>query len=235
MPQLNILLVEDDPNVASFILRGLQEAGYKVSVAPDGNSGFQMARQYDFDILVVDVMLPGMNGIDICKNLRAQGNDTPLLMLTALGSTENIITGLDSGADDYLVKPFKFAELLARIRTLTRRGPKNMTPAANMLQIADLQLNLDSREVTRNGQLINLTSTEFKLLHYLMQNPRRTLTRIDILEHVWDIDFNMGTNVVDVYVNYLRKKIDKNFDTRLIQTVVGVGYMLKEGAAHENK
>ena len=229
---MKVLLVEDEPAVVSFIHRFLTEAGYDVSVAMDGPSGLQMATDHHFQLIILDVMLPGMSGIAVCRELRHQSNNTPILMLTALGSTENVVSGLDSGADDYLIKPFKQAELLARVRSLMRRQPEtnNISPAANVLKIADLELDTHTKSASRNGAVITLTATEYRLLEYLMRNPRRVLSRMEILENVWGIDFNMNTKVVDVYVNYLRKKVNREDLPALIQTVVGMGYMLKEEA-----
>ncbi|GAA0534160.1 response regulator transcription factor [Chitinophaga japonensis] len=224
---MKILLVEDEPNVVSLIKRGLAENGYEISVAPDGLSGLQMATTHDFDLIILDIMLPGVNGIEICRSIRRQNEQVPIMMLTALGTTENIVTGLDSGADDYLVKPFKLAELSARVRRLSRRM-QHAGPVTSILQIADLELDTVSKSVRRAGRQLNLTATEYRLLEFLLRHQRRVLSRIEILEHVWDIDFNLGTNVVDVYVNYLRKKIDKDFTPRLIHTVVGMGYVMRE-------
>ncbi|HEY8918865.1 MAG TPA: response regulator transcription factor [Chitinophaga sp.] len=228
---MKILLVEDEPNVVSLIKRGLADNGYEISVAMDGSSGLQMANGHDFDLIILDIMLPGINGVEICRSIRKQNEQVPIMMLTALGTTENIVTGLDSGADDYLVKPFKLAELSARVRTLTRRS-KNTQGPGSLLQIADLELDTVSKTVRRNNKPLNLTATEYRLLEFLLKNQRRVLSRIEILEHVWDIDFNLGTNVVDVYVNYLRKKIDKTGSSKLIHTVVGMGYVMRE--QHEN-
>ena len=229
---MKILLVEDEANVASFIKRGLTEAGYDVTVALDGTSGHQMAIDYDFGLILLDLMLPGMNGMEVCKSLRGKGIDTAIIMLTALGSTENIVTGLDSGADDYLTKPFKFAELLARVRIwLRRQGVNNNNGKDNQLTLADLTLDLNEKKATRGGKSIALTATEYRLLEFMLKNQKRVVSRVEILESVWDIDFNMGTNVVDVYVNYLRKKIDKDFDVKLLHTVVGMGYIMKEDEA----
>jgi DNA-binding response OmpR family regulator len=234
---MKLLLIEDEPSVVSFIRRYLTEAGYEVSVALDGQSGLQMATENTFQLIILDVMLPGMNGIAVCKQLRQQQDNTPILMLTALGSTENVVAGLDSGADDYLVKPFKQAELLARIRSLLRRKPDNAVPAVtatngthsnNVLRIGDLELDLNTKSASRYGETITLTATEYRLLEYMMRNPRRVLSRMEILENVWGIDFNMNTKVVDVYVNYLRKKVNRQGQPAIIQTVVGMGYMLKE-------
>lgn len=223
---MKILLIEDEPSLVSFMQRYLTEAGYDVSVAMDGHSGLDMAMQHEFRLIILDVMLPGMNGLAVCKELRARELSIPILMLTALGSTENVVAGLDSGADDYLVKPFKQAELLARIRSLLRRKVDVTTPV-NILKLAGLELDLDTRSASRDGKNVVLTATEYRLLEYLMRNPRRVLSRMEILENVWGIDFNMNTKVVDVYVNYLRKKVNAEGQPALIQTVVGMGYMLK--------
>lgn len=236
---MRILLVEDEPAVVSVISRGLTESGYEVSVAPDGLLGLDMARNNDFGLIIMDVMLPGKNGIEVCRQLRADHIQTPILMLTALGTTENVVIGLDSGADDYLTKPFKFQEMEARIRSLLRRrlSPVSKVPEekeTNLLRMAELELDTDTKEASRNGRSIQLTATEYRLLEYLLRNPRKVLSRVEILEHVWGIDFNMSTKVVDVYVNYLRKKINRTNEPELIQTVVGHGYMIKETRTDEN-
>ncbi len=227
-----ILLVEDEAHVASLIIRSLSEEGYEVSLAPDGSTGLDMALQNNFDLILLDIMLPGINGLEVCRKIRASGSTVPILMLTALGTTQNIVTGLDSGADDYLVKPYKLAELLARVRSMIRRnnniGINNTENNPEQIQIADLVLNLKDKTAVRAGQKIELTATEYRLLKYLMANKRRLVSRMDILENVWGVDFNMNTKVVDVYVNYLRKKIDKDFDNKLIHTSIGMGYILKE-------
>jgi DNA-binding response OmpR family regulator len=227
-----ILLVEDEAHVASLIIRSLSEEGYEVSLAPDGSTGLDMALQNNFDLILLDIMLPGINGLEVCRKIRASGSTVPILMLTALGTTQNIVTGLDSGADDYLVKPYKLAELLARVRSMIRRnnniGLNNADNNPEQIQIADLVLNLKDKTAVRAGQKIELTATEYRLLKYLMANKRRLVSRMDILENVWGVDFNMNTKVVDVYVNYLRKKIDKDFDNKLIHTSIGMGYILKE-------
>lgn len=228
----SILVVEDDAHVASLLHRSLAEEGYEVSVAQEGTTGLEMALANSFDLLLLDIMLPGISGLEICKQVRAKSIFTPILMLTALGTTQNIVTGLDSGADDYMVKPFKLAELTARIRTLIRRSNNshegNEVTVAGRLQIADMVLNEHDKTATRAGMKIDLTATEYRLLEYFLKNKKRLLSRMDILENVWGIDFNMNTKVVDVYVNYLRKKIDKDSDTKLLHTVVGMGYILKE-------
>jgi len=224
---MNLLLVEDEPNVVSVISRGLTEEGFKVSIAPDGLIGEQMAKNNHFDLIILDIMLPGINGLELCKIIKNEKPNTPIIMLTALGTTENVVNGLDNGADDYLIKPFKFAELFARIRTLLRRYSGIVTND-QIINIADLQINITAKSVKRNNNDLVLTATEYRLLEYMAKNKSKILSRIDILENVWDIDFNLGTNVVDVYVNYLRKKIDKNSDQKLIHTAVGLGYVLKE-------
>ncbi|MCG8330451.1 MAG: response regulator transcription factor [Chitinophagales bacterium] len=214
--------------MAAFISQGLRESGYKVFVAYDGVNGLELLKQKEIDLVVLDIILPGIDGLEVAKRIRQIGYENlPIIMLTALGTTENIVKGLDSGGDDYLVKPFKFKELLARIRAHTRK--KFVAENNNqILVIEDLELDGDTKIVKRAGQEIKLTSTEFRLLEYLLKNKNRVLSRVDILENVWDINFNMGTNVVDVYVNYLRNKIDKKFEVKLIHTVIGMGYVLKD-------
>lgn len=233
-----VLLVEDEVSVASFVIRSLTEEGYEVSNAPDGNIGLMMAIEHSFDIILLDIMLPGINGLEVCRKIREKGIDTPILMLTALGTTENVVTGLDSGADDYLSKPFKLAELSARIRSLLRRkqasnGHDN-NGADHDLYLSDLVLNTAEKTATRAGKSIELTATEYRLLEYLLKNRKRVVSRMDILEQVWGVDFNMNTKVVDVYINYLRKKVDKDFEPKLIHTAVGMGYIMKEVYGHEN-
>jgi len=224
---MNLLLVEDEPNVVAVISRGLVDEGFKVSVAPDGTIGAQMAEQSQFDLIILDIMLPGINGLELCKIIKNKTPNVPIIMLTALGTTENVVNGLDNGADDYLIKPFKFAELFARIRMLLRRY-NGAASNDQLINIADLQINLSAKTVMRNNIEITLTATEYRLLEFMAKNKYKILSRIDILENVWDIDFNLGTNVVDVYVNYLRKKIDKQASQKLIHTAVGLGYVLKE-------
>jgi DNA-binding response OmpR family regulator len=233
MDKMKILLIEDTPDLVSVIVRGLAAESMEVSVAGDGLTGLEMALKYDFDGVVLDVMLPKMNGIQVCKEIRMKNAALPILMLTALGSTENVVTGLESGADDYLAKPFKFVELVARLRTLHRRSKHSATIASDILSIADLQVNTSSKVVSRSGRSISLTATEYRLLEYLLKNQNKVLSRVQILENVWDIDFNMGTNVVDVYVNYLRKKIEADVSERLIHTVFGMGYIMKNSLEHK--
>ncbi len=225
---MNILVIEDEQTVSAFIKKGLEEQDNHVMQAFDGETGLKLARQYDFDVIILDIIMPKMNGIDVCKNLRSVYKiQTPIIMLTALSTTEDIVLGLENGADDYLAKPFKFKELLARIKALKRRN-KPRDNQEEILTIEDLKMNLKSKEVFRNGIKITLTSQEFRLLEYLLQNKNRVLSRIDILENVWEVNFDLGTNIIDVYINYLRKKIEKPFDSKIIETVIGMGYVIKD-------
>lgn len=224
----HILVIEDEHNVATFIKQGLSEANYEAFLAYEGQQAIELLQQKKIDLVILDIILPGMDGRAIAKKIRELGYENlPIIMLTALGTTENVVKGLDSGADDYLVKPFKFKELLARIRALTRRNRSAMT-INRKLVLRDLELDTYAKVVKRDGKEIKLTSTEFRLLEFLLKNKNRVLSRIDILENVWDINFNLGTNVVDVYVNYLRNKIDKAYHPKLIQTVIGMGYVIKD-------
>lgn len=225
---LKILLVEDEAKLADMLQRGLKQEGYQVSVAMSGPTGLEMAQAFSFDVIILDIMLPEMSGIEVCRKLRQQELATPILMLTALDSPENIVTGLDSGADDYLVKPFNFGELGARIRTLARRIQNGGPSARHLVTVDDLEINTQSKAVTRAGAPITLTATEYRLLEFLVQRQDMVLSRLEILEHVWNVDFNLGTNVVDVYINYLRKKIDKNHQSKLIHTIIGMGYVFKQ-------
>ncbi|WP_337042802.1 response regulator transcription factor [Emticicia sp. 17c] len=228
-----ILLVEDEISVVSFIKSGLNEENYEVSVALNGETGIAMALANEFDLIVLDIMLPDKNGLDICRELREQDIQVPILFLTALGTSENIALGLNTGADDYLVKPFKFIELSARIKALLRRSVKSAATSGDLPQtiysIADLRINDDAKTVERAGTTISLTATEYRLLLTLMKNRGKVLSRLDLLESAWDINFDLGTNVVDVYINYLRKKLDSDHKQKLIHTVIGMGYVLKEG------
>ncbi|HYM37483.1 MAG TPA: response regulator transcription factor [Nitrospiraceae bacterium] len=224
---MRILVVEDEAKVASFIRRALEEESYAVDVCADGAQGLEMGRGGDYDLLILDVMLPNLSGYDVLKALRAGRIRTPVLLLTAQAQVEHRVRGLDAGADDYLTKPFAIEELLARARALLRRGGGE---PAGALQVDDLVLNPATREVTRGGQKIELTTKEYALLEYLMRNAGRVLTRPMIAEHVWSQDFDTYTNVIDVYMSYLRNKIDRGRTRKLIQTVRGSGYVLKAGA-----
>lgn len=223
---IRILVVEDEPKVASFVKRGLEENGFSVDIAYDGAVGKKMFEAGDYNLVILDVNLPYKNGIELCKEIRSLNQKIPVIMLTALGTTEDKLSGFDSGADDYLVKPFEFRELLARIRSLLKRISISET-GSNVLKFLDLEMNLDTWEVTRGNRKIELTQKEFALLEYLLRNKGRVVSRVDIAEKVWDITFDTGTNVIDVYVNFLRKKIDRDFPQKLIHTQTGVGYILK--------
>ncbi len=222
---MRILVVEDEKKLASFVRRALKEKRYAVDVAYDGNEGLFLADVNQYDLIILDIMLPNKDGISICRQLRKNNNDVPILMLTARDDIEDKITGLDAGADDYLTKPFAFGELLARVRALTRRKQNVKT---NILKVADLELDRLTHKVTRAGKAIELTGTEYILLEYLMLNADQVLTRTMISEHVWNDDFQAFSNVINVYINYLRKKIDGGFDKKLIHSVRGTGYILKE-------
>ncbi len=223
---MKILVVEDEPKVAAFIKKGLEEQSYDVDMAYDGMFGIKMALQNEYDLILLDVILPNVNGLDACREIRKYNKTVAILMLTALGSTDDKIVGLDAGADDYLTKPFEFKELLARIRALTRRGTDST--AGEILTVADLELDLSKKTVTRAGKPVNLTAREFSLLYYLLRNQGKVVSRVDITEKVWETSFDTGSNVIDVYINFLRKKIDKGHDIKLIHTLVGMGYVLKE-------
>jgi DNA-binding response OmpR family regulator len=228
MEERKLLLVEDEQKIADTLKMGLTENGYQVDVAYDGNIGWKLYQQQAYNLVILDLNLPGINGYDLCKNIRAKDAAVPIIMLTALSSLENKIEGYDAGADDYIIKPFAFKELLMKIRVLLRRTMNQHIPVGTMLKAADLEMNLDSKEVSRGGKTINLTAKEFQLLEYLLRNKNRVVSRADIAINVWDIDFDTNTNVIDVYINYLRNKVDKPFDQKLIQTQVGMGYILKE-------
>jgi len=224
---MNILLVEDEQKVAAFIKKGLEVTDYVVDVAYDGQIGLRMGQGSNYDLIILDVNLPIINGFEVCRQLRESNIKTPILMLTALGTTKDKVFGFDLGADDYLVKPFEFEELTARIKALIKRA--KATPLLQTsLKVADLELNSDSKIVTRNSIPIELTAKEFMLLEYLMRNKGKVLSRSDIAEKIWDISFDTGTNVIDLYIFYLRKKIDKDYTPKLIHTQVGMGYVLKE-------
>jgi two-component system copper resistance phosphate regulon response regulator CusR len=221
---MKILIVEDEPKVASFIKKGLEEAGYGAEIAYDGISAERLANIYEYNMFILDIIIPGISGLDLCRKLKEKNENIPVLMLTALGTTDDKIMGFDAGADDYLVKPFEFRELLARIKVLIRKS-EVYSEIPKKLVVDDLELDLDKKLARRGNASIELTAREFSLLEYFMRNKGRVLSRNDIAENVWDIDFDFGTNVVDVYVNFLRKKIDKGFASKLIHTKVGFGYI----------
>jgi len=221
---VRLLVVDDNPKMARIIRQGLVENGYAVDVAHTGHEGEQMAATEPYDAVILDVMLPDQDGVQACTNLRRRRVGTPILMLTALSTTGDKIKGLDAGADDYLTKPFEFDELLARIRALLRRG---QAKKASNLKFADLEMDLLTRKVIRAGRKIQLTTKEFALLEYFMRNPHRVLSRTSIGEHVWDMNFDSDSNVIDVYVSMLRRKMDRGFEKRVIHTVIGTGYVLQ--------
>lgn len=221
-----IILVEDEINIASFIERGLREFGHEVSVVYDGNTGWELLQNESFDLLILDIIMPGMNGLELCRMYRQRfGYHSPVVMLTALGTTDDIVKGLDAGADDYLVKPFSFQELEARIKALLRRSKE---VPVQQLVCGDLILDCTLRRARRGNMDIDLTVKEYRLLEYFLLHQRAVLSRLTLLRDVWDKNFDTNTNVVDVYVNYLRAKIDKGFEDKLIHTVVGVGYMMTD-------
>lgn len=226
---MRILVIEDEKRVADLVKRELQDQDYSVELAFDGNAGKSLALQNDYDVIIMDVVLPGIDGITLCKQLRLVKPDIPLIMLTALGTIDDKVEGLDAGADDYLVKPIDFRELHARIRSLTKRQGKLQSQTSAILKVADLELNTGNFAVTRGGNEITLSPKEFKLLHYMMQNSGRVLSRSEIAEKVWETTFDTGTNFIDVYINYLRKKIDKDQSVKLIHTRSGIGFIFKEG------
>jgi heavy metal response regulator len=223
---MRILVVEDEKKVARFIQQGLEEEHYTVDASHDGIEGLTMAETGSYDVIILDVMLPGKDGFEITRELRSERITTPILMLTAKIATEDKVAGLDSGADDYLTKPFAFAELLARVRSLLRRGTQEKT---THLTAADLELDTVTHRAHRGGKAIELTAKEYALLEFLLRNKDRVLSRTIIAEHIWDYHFDTGTNLIDVYINHLRNKVDTGFELKLIHTVRGVGYVLKEG------
>lgn len=221
---MNVLLVEDEPGIAQFISQGLTEFGYKVDVANDGQQGWENASTSNYDLIILDILLPKMDGLTLVGKIREEKIVTPVLLLTARDNVEDRVKGLDRGADDYLVKPFAFSELVARLRALQRRLPLQID---TMLQVKDLVMDTLRREVRRGRMIIELSPLEFKLLEFLMRHPNQVLTRTQILEHVWDLDFYSDSNVVDVYIGYIRRKIDRGFQNNILQTVRGVGYSLR--------
>ncbi len=228
MEEVRILLVEDEKKIADTLARGLSELNYHVVVAYDGKIGLRLFESGNFNLVITDLNLPGINGYELTKAIRNKNLHIPVIMLTALSAMDDKIEGFDSGADDYLVKPFEFKELVVRIRALLKRTLNQLLPSGHVLKVGDLELNVDSKEVKRDGQEISLTAKEFQLLEYFMRNRNRVVSRADIAVNVWDLDFDTKTNVIDVYVNFLRRKIDKDFETKLIHTHVGMGYIMKE-------
>jgi two-component system, OmpR family, copper resistance phosphate regulon response regulator CusR len=228
MEETKILIIEDEQKIADTLKIGLSENGYYVEVAYDGKIGERLFFAYNFNLVILDINLPGINGYELTKIIRSRDVHVPIIMLTSLSTLNDKIEGYDAGADDYLVKPFEFKELLVKIRVLLKRTMGGYIPVGNLLKAADLSLNLDSKEVKRGDDKINLTAKEFQLLEYLLRNKNRVVSRADIAVNVWDIDFDTNTNIIDVYISYLRNKIDKAYVQKLIQTHVGMGYILKE-------
>ena len=227
---MRILVVEDEPRVAGLLQKGLEEQGFSVTLAFDGEAGKKLACSGGYDLIITDIILPKISGVDLCKQIRAQFPRLPIIMLTALGSTDDKVEGFDAGADDYMVKPFDLRELYVRIRALLKRNTSEIKSRVQNVEYADLQLNNDTKTVFRSGIEISLTPKELKLLEYMIENKERLLTRAEIADKVWDTHFDTGTNFIDVYINYLRKKIDKNFPDKLIHTKPGLGFIFK----HEN-
>jgi two-component system copper resistance phosphate regulon response regulator CusR len=227
---MKILVVEDEQKVAAFLKDGLEEQGYDIDIAYDGYTGEKLALSRDYQLVLMDVIIPVLNGIELCKKIKSYKPNTPVLMLTALGTTDDKVAGFDSGADDYLVKPFEFKELTARIKALTKRSQIKEQPnyVPSILKVGGLELNIDKKVAIRENQEISLTAKEFALLEYLMKNKGRVVSRNDIAENVWDVHFDTGTNVVEVYMNILRKKVDKDYSSKLIHTRIGLGYIMQE-------
>ncbi|MBX2959895.1 MAG: response regulator transcription factor [Flavobacteriales bacterium] len=228
---LKILIVEDEPDVLQFIRQGLEESGFDVDFAYDGECGKKLAFSKNYDVIILDIIIPKINGLELCKKIRQENNSAKILLLTALGSLDDKLEGFDAGADDYLVKPFDFPELLARVNVLSKRITQTTENTSNddhIIKIADLTINTNNKRVKRGGTEITLTAKEFALLELLAINKNKVLSKVDIAEKIWDINFDRGTNVIEVYMNFLRKKVDKDFSIKLLHTLVGMGYMLKD-------
>ncbi len=224
---MRVLLIEDEPDLASFIKKGLKSQSHEIDLAFDGKVGKSFFERTLYDIAIVDINIPYINGFELCKIFKSHEPKVPILLLTALDSIDDKTEGFNSGADDYLVKPFEFQELILRIAALNKRQQLNYNPYKDTIKIADLEMNTHIKTVTRAGELIELTSKEFSLLEYLMRNQGKIVSRVEISEKVWEINFDTNTNIIDVYVNYLRNKIDKKYTPKLIHTVVGMGYVLR--------
>jgi len=227
---MKVLVIEDEVQVSSFIKQGLEEKAFDVEVAYDGNIGERLALQRDYDVVVLDIVIPGINGFDLCKILKTEKPQVPVLMLTTLGTTADKLAGFEAGADDYLLKPFEFEELMARLRALGRRHTLAVSPSANMLRLEDLRLDLEKKLAFRGDKSIKLSAKEFSLLEYFMRNPGKAISRAELAEKIWDIKFETGTNVVEVYINMLRNKIDRDFTPKLLHTRIGLGYVLSSEA-----
>ena len=224
---IKILLIEDEPKTVQSLKQGLEENNYDVSIAYDGHMGKQLALAHTYQLIVSDIIIPGINGLDLCRELRAQGIQTPILMLTALSTTDDKLNGFEAGADDYLPKPFDFKELLARVKALIKRSNQTILDA-QILKFADLEMDLNSSLVSRAGQMIHLTSKEFQLLEYFLRNQEKVISKAEIAENIWEVEDENSSNLIEVYVNYLRKKVDKGFSSKLIHTQFGMGYILRQ-------
>lgn len=224
---INILIIEDEKKIADTLKFGLEENGYQVDVSYDGKLGLRMFNSHRYQLVIADINLPGMDGYELCRSIRMQNESVPIIMLTAMNTLPDKVEGYEAGADDYITKPFEFKELLLKMKVLLKRVYITSEPVNAVLKAAGLEMNVDSKMVTRDGKNIVLTAKEFQLLEYLLRNKNKVLSRADIAIHVWDIDFDTNTNVIDVYINYVRNKIDKDFEQKLIQTQVGMGYILK--------
>lgn len=228
---IKILLVEDEPKTVQSLKKGLEESNYTVDVAYDGEIAYQLCNQNAYHLIISDIIIPGINGLELCRKLRQKGVETPILMLTALSSTDDKVIGFDAGADDYLAKPFDFKEFLARVRALLKRYGHSLqidNQPSNQLKYADIEMDISSHTVHRGGIAINLTAKEFQLLEYFLRNQEKVVSKTEIAEKIWEVEDDQSYNLIEVYVNYLRKKIDKNFDKKLIHTQFGVGYILRE-------
>lgn len=225
---IKILVIEDEKRVADLLKIGLEENGYQVLVAYDGEMGWRLFQSNDFQLIISDIILPKLNGFELCQKIRKADEEIPILMLTALGTADDKLEGFDVGADDYMVKPFDFRELLARVRVLLKRRAVAKVDVVKEISYADLYINLERQEVTRNGEPIKLSPKEYNLLVYLVENAERVVSRVEIAEKVRNTHFDTGTNFIDVYINYLRKKMDKNFEVKLIHTKPGVGFILTD-------
>ena len=225
---IKILVIEDEKRVADLLKTGLEENGYQVLVAYDGEMGWRLFQSNDFQLIISDIILPKLNGFELCQKIRKADEEIPILMLTALGTADDKLEGFDVGADDYMVKPFDFRELLARVRVLLKRRAVAKVDVVKEISYADLCINLERQEVRRNGEPIKLSPKEYNLLVYLVENAERVVSRVEIAEKVWNTHFDTGTNFIDVYINYLRKKMDKNFEVKLIHTKPGVGFILTD-------
>jgi two-component system copper resistance phosphate regulon response regulator CusR len=224
---VKILLIEDEPKTVQSLKQGLEENNYVVEVAYDGHMGHQLATRNTYQLIISDIIIPGINGLELCRKLRLEGVQTPILMLTALSTTDDKLEGFDAGADDYLAKPFDFKEFLARVKALIKRSNQTMIEA-QVLKFADLELDLTSKIVSRSGQKINLTAKEFQLMEYFLRNQEKVISKAEIAENIWEVEDENSSNLIEVYVNYLRKKVDKGFPSKLIHTQFGMGYILRQ-------